>query len=70
MNPEPRTKSADGGYAIPVTSASLAERVRPDGEHEHDAARQQPEQRVALLEPAAADQLEHHEQSAPRRPRR
>jgi hypothetical protein len=61
MNAEPRTNRADGGIGDARRVGELPKRVRPDGEHEHDAARQQPEQRVALLEPAAADQLEHDE---------
>jgi hypothetical protein len=35
------------------------EQVAPDGQDEDDAAREQPQQGVALLQAARADQLEH-----------
>ena len=53
-----RMKSAEGGYAIPTRSQARPRRLRQIAEHEDDEAGQQPEQRIPLLQSAAADELE------------
>jgi len=42
----------------------------PEREHDHDAGGDEPEQRVALAQAAAADQLEHDRKQAERDERR
>ena len=47
---------------MPTRSASHPSRPRQSGQHEDNEARQQPKQRVALLQPPAPDQLEDHDE--------
>jgi GDP-L-fucose synthase len=57
---------------IPGHAEPARDRVQPAaprGEHEQDEARDQPEDRVPLAEPPAADQLEHDQEQEQRRHR-